>query len=66
MYTVTAYFKNPNTICTKGRAKVRSLGDCVWIQNGTGPMMNYFSVPLMEQHVNGTKWVKGQCFWSVG
>lgn len=70
VYILTAYFVDPSTICTSGRdasrLKNEGTGTGLWLQNGTNPIKDSFSVPLYENAANNTKWVKGACFPSMG
>jgi len=70
VYILTAYFVDPRTICSSGRDATRlkheGTGTGLWLQNGTDPIRDSVEVPLYETSVNSTKWVKGQCFPSMG
>ena len=62
---LTAYFTDPNTICTGNRATTPGyIGDNLYL-----PMENgVVKIPLKESDlVSGdNKWVKGRCFFGMG
>jgi hypothetical protein len=58
--TITAYFKDPATICSNNRAQ--QTGDRLVIENSDGN----WEVPYREKDLEGGKWTKGQCFWTMG
>ncbi|CAF3709047.1 unnamed protein product [Rotaria sp. Silwood1] len=69
-YVLTAYFVDPQTICTSGRdearLKLEGSGTGLWLQNGPDPIRDSVQSPLYENTVNTTKWVLGSCFPSMG
>ncbi|CAF3808066.1 unnamed protein product [Rotaria sp. Silwood1] len=69
-YVLTAYFVDPQTICTSGRdearLKLEGSGSGLWLQNGPDPIRDSVQSPLYENTVNTTKWVLGSCFPSMG
>jgi hypothetical protein len=70
VYILTAYFVDPKTICQSAEntsARVTEFtGTGVWLQNGTDPIQDSFSIPISQSDVNQTKWVQGACFPSMG
>ncbi|KAK3744555.1 hypothetical protein QZH41_017064, partial [Actinostola sp. cb2023] len=63
-YVMTAYIQDPVSACSTNRSSSRRLGNQLLIQNGSSA--DYIRVPLQERRLNGTKWVKGGCVWSMG
>ncbi|CAF2792253.1 unnamed protein product [Rotaria sp. Silwood2] len=70
MYTLTAYFIEPPLICTVGRTlsqlEREGTGTGLFLQNGTNPMIDSIELPLWENDMGKTKWVKGGCFKTMG
>ncbi len=70
VYILTAYFVEPNTICQSNRDiktfKQGDIGTGLWFQNGTDAILYSSNVPMHQNEVNQTKWVKGSCFPSMG
>jgi len=69
VYILTAYFVDPQTICSSTDIPNRRLGDTgtgLWLQNGTDPIQNSFTIPLDQNKINETKWTLGHCFYSMG
>ncbi|UJR25952.1 hypothetical protein I4U23_007300 [Adineta vaga] len=70
VYILTAYFVDPKTICQSDEnsnlRKKGSIGTGLWLQNGTDPIQNSFSIPLDQSDADQTKWVQGACFPSMG
>ncbi|XP_031568100.1 uncharacterized protein LOC116302851 isoform X2 [Actinia tenebrosa] len=64
-YVITAYFRDPVSICSNNTSSTGILGDRLLIQNDSSAF-DYVTIPLREQGLMGTKWVKGKCFWSMG
>jgi len=68
----TAYFVNPNIICTTGRTQQQydqqGTGYGLWLQNGTMPLWanNTVNVPTDQNALSSTKWTDGKCFWTMG
>ena len=62
---ITAYFTDPAGICSGSRPSSSYLGDRLLIQTGPKPSNN-MAIPFKEEDLAGTKWVKGQCFYSMG
>jgi len=69
-YVLTAYFVDPDIICTTGRSKsdydTQKAGNALYIQNGLNPLKDYIKVPLYENETIANKWFKGSCFTSMG
>jgi hypothetical protein len=57
-------------ICTVGRTLSRleheGTGTGLFFQNGTNPIQDSVGVPLREDNIGKTKWVKGTCFKTMG
>lgn len=70
VYFLTAYFVDPSIICNGGRTREQYLqdgtGTGLYLQNGPDPIKDSKKVPVYEKDVEGTKWVKGGCFRSMG
>ncbi|XP_055941185.1 uncharacterized protein LOC129971442 [Argiope bruennichi] len=70
VYFITTYFVDPNIICNGGRTKLQyeeeGVGTGLWVQNGTDPVRDSVQVPLYEKDMEGTHWVKGGCFRTMG
>jgi hypothetical protein len=63
LQTITAYFKDPATICSNGQYnRAQQTGDRLIIENSDGN----WEIPYMEKDLEGGKWTKGQCFWTMG
>jgi hypothetical protein len=69
-WTQTAYFIDPNTICSPGRTKEEfdrdGTGTGLWLQSGPDPVKDVLSIPLDEQDVKLTLWGHGKCFITMG
>jgi len=70
-WTLTAYFVNPNTICTTSGRTTEQLnndgtGDGLWLQWGTDPVENSVLIPTSEDEIKKTPWKYGHCFWTMG
>jgi len=65
MYVMTAYFTDPQTICSGGRQDSKYFGDSLLIQTGLTPD-KYTTIPIDESGLQNTNWVKGGCFWGMG
>jgi len=70
-YSMTAYFVDPNIICTTGRTEAdfaaEGTGTGLWLQNGPNPLKDFFVVPALESDIKATpKWGYGKCFWTMG
>lgn len=65
IYTITTYYRDPATICTsKPSGGSNPVGDRLWLKMDNS---SYMSIPLQESQVtNGTKWVHGKCFYTMG
>uniref|UniRef100_T1J4X8 Uncharacterized protein n=1 Tax=Strigamia maritima TaxID=126957 RepID=T1J4X8_STRMM len=67
---LTAYFVDPDIICTTGRTKsqyeAQKIGNALYIQNGSNPLRDYIKVPLYENETVSNHWYKGSCFTSMG
>ncbi|CAF4932835.1 unnamed protein product [Rotaria sp. Silwood1] len=70
IYVLTAYFVDPRTICQSGRdvshLKHEGTGTGLWLQNGSNPIRDSIEMPLYENMVNNTKWIKGTCLPTMG
>ena len=65
MYVITAYFTNPQHICSGSRANSEYLGDHLFLQ--TGPQSSTtVAIPFKQEDLAGTKWVHGGCFPAMG
>ena len=65
MLVVTAYFVDPNVICTAGRDESKYVGDSLHIQTGASPS-SLMTIPLKEDDVAKTNWVYGKCVPGMG
>ena len=62
-YIITAYFTDPNTICSGVRkTKPTYTGDELYLVMNEGPV----KIPLKESDIGNTKWTKGKCFVGMG
>jgi hypothetical protein len=66
-YILTAYFTDPNTICSGDRAtKAGYVGDKLFLVMNNGPV----EIPLEESGIDAAKpaqqWTKGKCFFGMG
>ena len=61
---ITAYFIDPDNVC-KNDAKRETgiIGDRLEFFKGD---KNYMTIPMMEEDIKQTKWVKGKCFYLMG
>ncbi|GIY14903.1 uncharacterized protein CEXT_668301 [Caerostris extrusa] len=70
IYFLTTYLVDPNIICNGGRTKdqyeEQGIGTGLHVQNGTNPIRDSVEVPLYEKDMEGTHWVKGGCFRTMG
>jgi charged multivesicular body protein 7 len=70
LWTQTAYFVDPNTICTTGRTpdelKNGGTGNGLWIQYGADISKDIFNIPMDENDIKKTDWGSGKCFYSMG
>jgi charged multivesicular body protein 7 len=73
VFTLTAYFVNPGTICTTGRnetdLKTKGTGDSLFLQNGAKLPLdstNLIRVPLKRSNAIRDGWTKNQCFYGMG
>ena len=66
MYTITAYFVDPATVCSTGRTQAQfnseGTGTKLLIQNGNTMQ----EIPRQVAGLSGTQWTKGRCFWTMG
>ena len=63
LYIMTSYFTDPDTICSGQRATKKDyVGDNLYLVLNNGPV----KIPLKEDHVSGTMWTKGKCFYGMG
>jgi len=69
-WALTAYFVDPEIICTTGRNAQQFLeqgtGDRVVIQNNSDATVGNWRVPMTEEGNDGTLWIKGKCLWTMG
>jgi charged multivesicular body protein 7 len=70
MWVITAYFVEPNTICTSGRTAQQlereGTGTLLAVQTGPTPS-SLMRMPLTESDVTTTtKYVHGKCFYGMG
>jgi len=69
-WTVTAYFMDPNSICTVGRTAddlKTATAAGLWLQTSSSPLNGgLFKVPEKEDDIKPTKWGHGKCFWTMG
>jgi len=63
MYVMTAYFRDPSTICSRTMTS-SSYGDRLVILNGASNAT--IEIPFKEEGLRGTKWVRGHCFPWMG
>jgi len=63
-YTLTAYTRDPETICSASQSDL-PIGDRVWIKIGISNQ--YLQLPLTQSEADQSGvWVEGKCFWSMG
>ena len=63
LYIMTAYFTDPDTICSGQRAtEVGYVGDNLYLAMHEGIV----KIPLREADIGGTKWTLGRCFAGMG
>lgn len=64
------YFVSLDIICNGGRTREQYLeegtGTGLYFQNGSNPVRDSVNIPLYEKDTEGTRWVKGGCFRSMG
>lgn len=69
-WTLTAYFVDPNIICSVGRKKedltTDGTGHGLWLQIGPDPLKDLLQIPLKEEEIKQTKWKFGKCFPTMG
>ena len=66
-YILTAYFTDPQTICSGKRAtKDGYVGDKLYLVMNNGPV----EIPLKESDIGAARpaqlWTKGKCFYGMG
>ena len=62
-YLLTAYFTDPDTICSGKRATEDGyVGDNLYLVMQEGVV----KIPLQESELVGTKWTIGRCFAGMG
>jgi hypothetical protein len=68
-FVLTAYFQNPDTICTVGRSKAQlesdGTGDGLWLQSGVSPVKT-IEVPLTRDEAIDDGWSENACFPQMG
>lgn len=68
-WVISAYFVDPSIICTKGRTaqefNADGTGTNLYIQNSTSPEHSVL-IPHKETDIRATKWVEGNCFYTMG
>ena len=63
-YYFTAYFMNPNDVCTKTAVRPDgAFGDKLIFMTGKN---KYMEIPSLEAGLKKTKWVKGKCVDFMG
>lgn len=62
-YHATLYFTEPSKICNGTKRDKNYIGDKMFILMGKSQLM---SIPLKEDKMANTKWVKGRCFYGMG
>ena len=63
LYIMTAYFTDPNTICSGQRVTEDGyVGDNLYFVTHQGIV----KIPLREADIAGTKWTLGRCFAGMG
>ncbi|CAH1785195.1 unnamed protein product [Owenia fusiformis] len=69
-YVITAYFTNPEKICSEGRSSnqfdTEGTGNGLFIQSGANPVRDFITIPMTESAIARTKWTKGKCFYWMG
>lgn len=69
VWTLTAYFVDPSTICTTGRnpnsLSSSGTGDRLYLQNGPTPS-SVIEVPLDRNTAIAQEWTKNRCFVAMG
>jgi len=69
VYTLTAYFVKPDTICTTGRSTIQLLdegtGTQLYLQNGPTPHF-LITVPRTRPEAIAEGWSKNNCFFGMG
>lgn len=64
-YLLTAYFTNPDNICSGNRATTKGyVGDKLFLRMNSG----IIEIPLKESNIakSGQKWTLGKCFFGMG
>ncbi|GFR71423.1 hypothetical protein ElyMa_000353100 [Elysia marginata] len=68
-YVLTAYFTDPNTICSSGRTRsvfnVEGTGTDLWLQTGN-TASEVTLIPYYQTGLNVTNWTEGKCFPTMG
>ncbi|XP_057317600.1 uncharacterized protein LOC130662709 [Hydractinia symbiolongicarpus] len=62
-YHATVYFTEPSKICSGTKRDKNYVGDKMFILMGKSQLM---TIPLKEDKIANTKWVKGRCFYGMG
>lgn len=62
---ITAYFTDPENICSGSRPPSNYLGDQLLLQTGN-ESSNTMAIPFKQEDLAGTKWVEGGCFPAMG
>jgi charged multivesicular body protein 7 len=70
VYTLTAYFVEPTTICSTGRNssqfKMDGTGTDLYIQTGMDPKKNFTKIPEDQDDIKETLWGHGKCYYQMG
>ena len=62
---ITAYFTDPENICSGSRPPSTYLGDQLLLQTAN-ESSNTMAIPFKQEDLAGTKWVEGGCFPAMG
>ena len=69
VYTLTAYFVDPSTICTVGRSNAdlqkNGTGTGIYMQNGPTPA-NLITIPPKRNEAATQGWTNNNCFVGMG
>lgn len=62
---ITAYFTNPQGICSGSRPASEYIGDQLLLQTGHDSSKTR-AIPFKQEDLKRTKWVEGGCFLGMG
>lgn len=65
MNVITAYFTNPQGICSGSRPASEYIGDQLLLQTGDDSSKTR-AIPFKQEDLESTKWVEGGCFLGMG